>query len=61
MTEKVAKAVIETLQAAGVRNWCGIVGDTFNVIAGYIDRGEMDWVHVRHEEGGALAAQVKLS
>ncbi len=46
-----------TLQAAGVRNCYGIVGDTLNVIAGYIDRSEIDWVHMRHEEAGAFAAQ----
>jgi pyruvate dehydrogenase (quinone) len=59
MTEKVAKVVIDTLQAAGVRNCYGIVGDTLNVIAGYIDRSEIDWVHVRHEEAGAFAAQAE--
>ena len=32
MAEKVAKIIIDTLEAAGVRNCYGIVGDTLNVI-----------------------------
>ena len=56
MAEKVAKVIIDTLQAAGVRHCYGIVGDTLNLIASYIDQSEIDWVHVRHEEAGAFAA-----
>jgi pyruvate dehydrogenase (quinone) len=59
MAEKVAKVIVDTLQAAGVRNCYGIVGDTLNVIAGYIHRSEIDWVHMRHEEAGAFAAQAE--
>ena len=59
MAEKVAKVIIDTLEAAGVRNCYGIVGDTLNVIAGYIDRSGIDWVSMRHEEAGAFAAQAE--
>src|SRR6201996_1255682 len=59
MAEKVAKVIVDTLQAAGVRNCYGIVGDTLNVIAGYIAKSEIDWVHMRHEEAGAFAAQAE--
>jgi pyruvate dehydrogenase (quinone) len=59
MAEKVAKVIIDTLEAAGVRNCYGIVGDTLNVIAGYIHRSGIDWVHMRHEESGAFAAQAE--
>jgi pyruvate dehydrogenase (quinone) len=59
MAEKVAKVIIETLEAAGVRNCYGIVGDTLNVIAGYIDRSGIDWISMRHEEAGAFAAQAE--
>jgi pyruvate dehydrogenase (quinone) len=48
--------LVETLQAAGVKTCYGIVGDTLNRIAHAIDRSEIDWVHVRHEEAGAFAA-----
>src|SRR6266699_1859942 len=56
MSKRVADLMIDTLQAAGVRNCYGIVGDTLNRIAHAIDRSEIDWVHMRHEEAGAFAA-----
>lgn len=59
MAKKVAKVIVDALQAAGVKNCYGIVGDTLNVIAGYIAKSEIDWVHVRHEEAGAFAAQAE--
>ena len=57
MTKRVADVLIETLEAAGVKTCYGIVGDTLNQIAHAIDRSEIDWVHMRHEEAGAFAAQ----
>jgi pyruvate dehydrogenase (quinone) len=56
MSKRVADLVVDTLQAAGVRSCYGIVGDTLNRIAHAIDRSEIDWVHMRHEEAGAFAA-----
>src|SRR6202161_2875092 len=56
MTKVVADLLVETLQAAGVKRCYGIVGDTMNRIAHAIDRSEIDWVHMRHEEAGAFAA-----
>lgn len=56
MSKQVADLIIETLQAAGVKTCYGIVGDTMNRIAHAINRSEIDWVHVRHEEAGAFAA-----
>jgi len=56
MGKRVADLLVETLQAAGVKTCYGIVGDTMNRIAHAIDRSEIDWVHVRHEEAGAFAA-----
>src|SRR3954463_8039510 len=56
MSKRVADLIVETLQAAGVTNCYGIVGDTLNQIAHAIDRSEIDWVHMRHEEAGAFAA-----
>ena len=49
MTKKVAEIVVEVLQAAGVRNCYGIVGDTLNTFAVSLSRSEIDWVHM-HEE-----------
>src|SRR6266571_8421244 len=56
MSKRVADLLVDTLQAAGVRSCYGIVGDTLNRIAHAIDRSEIDWVHMRHEEAGAFAA-----
>jgi pyruvate dehydrogenase (quinone) len=57
MSKKVAQVIIETLEAAGVRNCYGIVGDTANRLAECIGASSIDWVHMRHEEAGAFAAQ----
>src|SRR6266700_7220886 len=59
MSHRVADLVVDTLQAAGVRSCYGIVGDTLNRIAHAIDRSEIDWVHMRHEEAGAFAASAE--
>src|SRR3954463_9617017 len=56
MGNRVADLLVETLQAAGVKTCYGIVGDTLNRIAHAIDRSQIDWVHMRHEEAGAFAA-----
>src|SRR4051794_30312657 len=56
MSKRVADLLVETLQAAGVKTCYGIVGDTLNRIAHAIDRSQIDWVHMRHEEAGAFAA-----
>src|SRR3954468_15896179 len=56
MSKRVADVLVETLQAAGVKTCYGVVGDTLNRIADAIDRSEIDWVHMRHEEAGAFAA-----
>src|ERR1700733_11008932 len=56
MSKLVADLLVETLQAAGVKTCYGVVGDTLNRIAHAIDRSEIDWVHMRHEEAGAFAA-----
>jgi pyruvate dehydrogenase (quinone) len=43
----------------GVKTCYGIVGDTLNRIAHAIDRGDINWVHMRHEEAGAFAASAE--
>ena len=57
MSKKVAQVIVETLEAAGVKNCYGIVGDTLNEFAGCLRRSGIEWVHMRHEEAGAFAAQ----
>src|SRR5438046_6528377 len=59
MSKRVADLLVETLETAGVRTCYGIIGDTLNRIAHAIDRSEIDWVHMRHEEAGAFAAHAE--
>ena len=61
MSKRVADLLVETLQAAGVKTCYGIVGDTMNRIAHAIDRSEIEFVHMRHEEAGAFAAAAEAS
>jgi pyruvate dehydrogenase (quinone) len=57
MSRKVAQVIVDTLEAAGVKNCYGIVGDTMNTFATCLKNSEIEFVHVRHEEMGAFAAQ----
>ena len=53
----VAEIIVDTLQAAGVKRVFGVVGDPLNGITDVLRaRDGIDFVAVRHEEGGAFAA-----
>src|SRR5580704_14755401 len=57
MTRTVADQFVDTLVAAGVKRIFGVVGDSLNGITDAIRRhGEIEWIHVRHEEVAAFAA-----
>ena len=53
----IAANIVDTLKASGVKRVYGLPGDSLN---GFTDAlradGDLDWVHVRHEEGAAFAA-----
>ncbi|SMG49792.1 ubiquinone-dependent pyruvate dehydrogenase [Paraburkholderia susongensis] len=52
-----ADYLVDTLMHAGVKRIYGVVGDSLNGISDSLRRsGEIDWIHVRHEEGAAFAA-----
>src|SRR5271155_4631104 len=57
MAKTTADLMAETLRQAGVKRVYGVVGDSLN---GFTDalrrRGDIDWIHVRHEESAAFAA-----
>ena len=57
MSKKVAQVIVETLKEAGVEHCYGIVGDTLNAFATSLAPGGIKFVHMRHEEAGAFAAQ----
>ncbi|QTL03136.1 ubiquinone-dependent pyruvate dehydrogenase [Aquabacter sp. L1I39] len=57
MASTVADLLVSTLHQAGVRRIFGIVGDSLNGLTEALERsGDMDWIHVRHEESAAFAA-----
>jgi pyruvate dehydrogenase (quinone) len=47
---------VDSLIAAGAKRCYGIVGDTINHLTDVIRTSDLQWVPVRHEEVGALAA-----
>jgi pyruvate dehydrogenase (quinone) len=57
MSKKVAQVIVDTLVDAGVRHCYGIVGDTLNTFATSLSKSQIQFVHMRHEEAGAFAAQ----
>jgi pyruvate dehydrogenase (quinone) len=56
MSRTVADVIVETLERAGAKRCYGVPGDTLNYVTDAIRRSEIRWVHVRHEEAGAMAA-----
>src|SRR6202050_1469555 len=58
MSQKsIAAIVVENMVAAGLKRVYGVVGYSLNAILEEIGRHkEIEWIHVRHEETGALAA-----
>src|ERR1700677_2214595 len=57
MARTVADVMWEMLANAGVKRCYGIVGDALNpVIDGLRRNGEIEFIHVRHEEYGVFAA-----
>jgi pyruvate dehydrogenase (quinone) len=57
MVKTVADQFAETLAAAGVKRIYGVVGDSLNGLTDALRRqGNIEWIHVRHEEVAAFAA-----
>lgn len=57
MSTSLADQLIEALCNAGVKRIYGIVGDSLNAVLDAVRRsGEIEWIHVRHEEVAAFAA-----
>jgi len=54
---KAADVITEMLHSVGVRRIFGVVGDSLNGITESLrKRGDIDWIHTRHEEAAAFAA-----
>lgn len=57
MAQKAADIITEVLHSVGVRRIYGVVGDSLNGMTESLRRrGDIEWVHVRHEETAAFAA-----
>ena len=63
MSQTVAEVLVNALESIGVKHIFGLIGDSLNPLADAVRRSAIEWVGVRHEEGGALAAagQAKLT
>src|SRR5271166_26545 len=63
MSETVAGALVEALEEIGVRHIFGLIADSLNPLGDAVRHSKIEWIGVRHEEGGALAAagQAKLT
>src|SRR5580692_12793552 len=49
--------ILDILHSVGVRRMYGVVGDSLNGITEALrKRGDLDWIHCRHEEAAAFAA-----
>jgi pyruvate dehydrogenase (quinone) len=57
MAENVAELFVRTLKAAGVSRVWGLPGDSLNAFTDAMRRdGDLEWLHMRHEEAAAFAA-----
>src|SRR5689334_23351842 len=55
--QRAAGLITDILYSAGVRRIYGVVGDSLNGITDAVRRrGDIDWIHMRHEEAAAFAA-----
>ncbi|AZG15868.1 ubiquinone-dependent pyruvate dehydrogenase [Cupriavidus pauculus] len=56
-TENAADLITSVLHGVGVRRIYGVVGDSLNGLTESLRRrGDIDWIHTRHEETAAFAA-----
>ena len=63
MSRTVANILVDTLEKIGVRHIFGLIADLLNPLGDAVRQSKIEWIGVRHEEGGALAAagQAKLT
>jgi len=60
-SQRVADLIADILHSVGVRRVYGVVGDSLNGITDALRRrGDIEWIHTRHEEAAAFAAGARL-
>ena len=58
----IAKNIVDTLAANGIRRVYGVPGDSLNGFTDALrETPSIEWVHVRHEEAGAFAAAAEAA
>jgi pyruvate dehydrogenase (quinone) len=63
MSQTVSGILVDALEKIGVKHIFGLISDSLNPIGDVVRQSNIEWIGVRHEEGGALAAsgQAKLT
>jgi pyruvate dehydrogenase (quinone) len=63
MSQTVSGILVDALEKIGVKHIFGLISDSLNPIGDVVRQSKIEWIGVRHEEGGALAAsgQAKLT
>src|ERR1700751_1024127 len=63
MSRTVAGILVDALEKIGVTHIFGLIADSLNPIGDAVRHSKIEWIGVRHAEGGALAAagQAKLT
>ncbi|WP_431200468.1 thiamine pyrophosphate-binding protein [Mucilaginibacter sp. P19] len=57
MTKNVSQQLVELLVKAGIKRIYSVTGDSLNEFNNAVRKdGNIQWIHVRHEEAGAFAA-----
>ncbi|HAF87184.1 MAG: ubiquinone-dependent pyruvate dehydrogenase [Legionellaceae bacterium] len=60
MTPTTAEQTVQILKNAGIKRIYGVTGDSLNFLNDALRRdGNIQWIHVRHEEAGAYAAMAE--
>jgi pyruvate dehydrogenase (quinone) len=60
MSKSVADQLVEMLVKAGIKRIYAVTGDSLNEVNDAVRRdGNIQWIHVRHEEAGAFAASAE--
>src|SRR3569833_343175 len=60
MAKSIADQLVEMLVNAGIKRIYAVTGDSLNEVNDAVRRnGQIQWVHVRHEEAGAYAASAE--
>ena len=62
MSTTIAESIVAHLKTSGVRRVYGVPGDSLNGFTDALRRdGEIEWLHVRHEEAAAFAATAEAT